>query len=83
MIVPEVEKTINTAPQYADLRRVYTARVAADWIRLQDAKTPTDYRKIINSNDSSPSATSPRPGSPSSTVTFPARARARPRPRPR
>ncbi|MFD9601084.1 LPXTG cell wall anchor domain-containing protein [Streptomyces sp. NPDC059970] len=51
MIVPEVEKTINTAPQYADLRRVYTARVAAEWIRLQDAKTPTDYRKIINSND--------------------------------
>jgi LPXTG-motif cell wall-anchored protein len=51
MIVPEVEKTINTAPQYADLRRVYTARVAAEWIRLQDAKTPTDYREIINSND--------------------------------
>ncbi|MGW9174880.1 hypothetical protein [Streptomyces decoyicus] len=51
MIVPEVEKTINTAPQYADLRRVYTARVAAEWIRLQDAKSPTDYRKIINSND--------------------------------
>ncbi|MDI3417302.1 hypothetical protein [Streptomyces luteolus] len=51
MIVPEVEKTINTAPQYADLRRVYTARVAAEWIRLQDAKSPTDYRKLINSND--------------------------------
>ncbi|WP_244258277.1 LPXTG cell wall anchor domain-containing protein [Streptomyces sp. Tu 2975] len=51
MIVPEVEKTINTAPQYADLRRVHTARVAAEWIRLQDAKTPTDYRAIINSND--------------------------------
>ncbi|MFJ9854712.1 LPXTG cell wall anchor domain-containing protein [Streptomyces sp. NPDC101150] len=51
MIVPAVEKTINTAPQYADLRRVYTARVAAEWIRIQDAKKPTDYRKIINSND--------------------------------
>ncbi|WP_369360018.1 hypothetical protein [Streptomyces sp. cg2] len=51
MIVPTVEKTINTAPQYADLRRVYTARVAAEWIRLQDAKTPTDYHKLINSND--------------------------------
>ena len=51
MIVPEVEKTINTSSQYADLRRVYTARVAAEWIRLQDAKSPTDYHKIINSND--------------------------------
>lgn len=51
MIVPEVEKTINTAPQYADLRRVYTARVAAEFIRQQDAQAATDYRKIINSND--------------------------------
>ncbi|MGW5201055.1 hypothetical protein [Streptomyces spiralis] len=51
MIVPAVEKTINTAPQYADLRRVYTARVAAEYIRQQDAKAPTDYHKIINSGD--------------------------------
>ncbi|MEU5535390.1 hypothetical protein [Streptomyces sp. NPDC020362] len=51
MIVPDVEKTINTAPQYADLRRVYTARVAAEWIRQQDARHPTDYHSIINSND--------------------------------
>ncbi|MFF4230998.1 LPXTG cell wall anchor domain-containing protein [Streptomyces sp. NPDC001820] len=51
MIVPEVEKEINTAPQYADLRRVYTSRVAAEWIRQQDAKNPTDYHKIINSDD--------------------------------
>ncbi|WP_330460316.1 hypothetical protein OIB37_27670 [Streptomyces sp. NBC_00820] len=51
MIVPAVEKTVNTAPQYADLRRVYTARVAAEWIRLQDAKSPTDYHKVVNSDD--------------------------------
>ncbi|MGW3354232.1 LAETG motif-containing sortase-dependent surface protein [Streptomyces bungoensis] len=51
MIVPEVEKTINTAPQYADLRRVYTSRVAAEWIRQQDAKKATDFRPIIDSND--------------------------------
>ncbi|MFE2688848.1 hypothetical protein [Streptomyces mirabilis] len=51
MIVPAVENTINTAPQYADLRRVYTARVAAEYIRQQDAKAPTDYHKIINSGD--------------------------------
>ncbi|MFD6276567.1 hypothetical protein ACFWFI_13495 [Streptomyces sp. NPDC060209] len=51
MIVPEVEKTINTAPQYADLRSVYTARVAAEFIRQQDAGTATDYHDVINSND--------------------------------
>ncbi|MEU3917906.1 LPXTG cell wall anchor domain-containing protein [Streptomyces sp. NPDC029004] len=51
MIVPEVKKQINSAPQYADLRRVYTSRVAAEWIRQQDAKKPTDFHKIINSND--------------------------------
>ncbi|MFE0193048.1 hypothetical protein [Streptomyces sp. NPDC058989] len=51
MIVPEVKKQINTAPQYADLRRVYTSRVAAEWIRRQDAKKPTDFHKIINSNN--------------------------------
>ncbi|MET9517618.1 hypothetical protein [Streptomyces sp. NPDC002994] len=51
LIIPEVEKRINNDPAYADLRRVYTARVAAEWIRQQDAKAPTDYRPIINSDD--------------------------------
>ncbi|MFG3344610.1 LAETG motif-containing sortase-dependent surface protein [Streptomyces sp. NPDC048018] len=51
LIVPEVEKIINTAPQYADLRRVYTSRVAAEWIRQQDAKQESDFRKIIGSDD--------------------------------
>lgn len=50
-IVPAVEKMINSAPQYADLRRVYTSRVAAEWIRQQDAKKATDFRSIINSDD--------------------------------
>lgn len=50
-VIPEVEKWINTKPEYADLRRVYTARVAAEWIRQQDAERPTDYRSIINSNN--------------------------------
>ncbi|MGW8380292.1 hypothetical protein [Streptomyces sp. ODS28] len=51
LITPEVEKRVNNDPRYADLRRVYTARVAAEFIRKQDAASPTDYRKIINSND--------------------------------
>lgn len=51
LIMPEVERRVNTDPRYADLRRVYTARVAAEFIRQQDAASPTDYHKVINSND--------------------------------
>jgi hypothetical protein len=51
MIVPDIEKKVNTDPRYADLRRVYTSRVAAEWIRLQDTEQPTDYHSIINSNN--------------------------------
>ncbi|MGW0133571.1 LPXTG cell wall anchor domain-containing protein [Streptomyces sp. NPDC003299] len=50
MIVPDIENKVNTGAAYADLRRVYTARVAAEWIRRQDAASPTDYHAIINSN---------------------------------
>ncbi|WP_331447979.1 hypothetical protein [Streptomyces xanthochromogenes] len=50
MIVPDIEKKVNTDAKYADLRTVYNARVAAEWIRQQDAKSPTDYHAIINSN---------------------------------
>ncbi|MYU17406.1 hypothetical protein GTZ78_43660 [Streptomyces sp. SID8361] len=50
-VVPLVEKWINTEPQYADLRRVYNARVAAEYIRRKDAASPTDFHGIIDSND--------------------------------
>ncbi|MFF5154770.1 hypothetical protein ACFY3N_00615 [Streptomyces sp. NPDC000348] len=50
-IIPAVQEKVNNDPKYADLRRVYKARVAAEWIRQQDAERPTDFRKIINSND--------------------------------
>lgn len=50
-VMPEVVKRVNNHPRYADLRRVYTSRVAAEYIRQQDAKKPTDFHKIINSDD--------------------------------
>ncbi|CAL9288863.1 hypothetical protein [Streptomyces sp. SudanB25_2051] len=50
-LVPHVEKQINTEKKYADLRRVYKSRVAAEWIRQQDARKATDFRPIIDSND--------------------------------
>lgn len=51
MIQPELERRVNDDASYADLRRVYSSRVAAEYIRRQDAVAPTDFRKIINSND--------------------------------
>ncbi|GGT82348.1 MULTISPECIES: LPXTG cell wall anchor domain-containing protein [Streptomyces] len=50
-VMPEVSKRVNNGAKYADLRRVYTSRVAAEYIRQQDAKSPTDFRPIIDSND--------------------------------
>ncbi|MDF9814579.1 hypothetical protein [Streptomyces sp. SPB162] len=50
VIVPDIEKKVNTDAKYADLRSVYNARVAAEWIRQQDAKSPTDYHATVNSN---------------------------------
>ncbi|MFE5584769.1 hypothetical protein [Kitasatospora sp. NPDC056531] len=51
IVVPDVEHKVNTAPLYADLRRVYSARVAAEYVRQQDQQEATDYRSIIDSND--------------------------------
>ncbi|WP_328535271.1 LPXTG cell wall anchor domain-containing protein [Streptomyces sp. NBC_00344] len=50
-ITPDIEKRVNTAPEYADLRRVYSARVAAEYVRQQDAQAPSEYHTIINSNN--------------------------------
>ncbi|WP_411096415.1 hypothetical protein [Streptomyces sp. 020-2-3H-GM] len=50
-VMPLVEQRVNTDPDYADLRAVYTARVAAEYIRQQDAKKATDFRAIIDSDD--------------------------------
>ncbi|MEU8696962.1 hypothetical protein AB0C61_04625 [Streptomyces sp. NPDC048680] len=52
-VLPLVEERVNTDADYADLRAVYTARVAAEYVRQQDAKSPTDFHKIIDSNDAS------------------------------
>jgi hypothetical protein len=51
MIRPVVEKRVNTAPEYADLRRVYASRVAAEWVAQQDAVKPGPYHDIIGSDD--------------------------------
>ncbi|MFF3317537.1 LPXTG cell wall anchor domain-containing protein [Streptomyces sp. NPDC003035] len=52
-VIPKIEEKINKSdePIYADLRRVYTSRVAAEWVMQQDRKKAGDYHRIIGSND--------------------------------
>lgn len=53
-VLPVVQKQINEAPKYADLRRVYKARIAAEYVRqtvAQDRKAfGGSFAKIIDSN---------------------------------
>jgi hypothetical protein len=51
MILPLVEKAVNEAPEYADLRRVYFSRVAAQWYRERSAKKHTAYSDLIDKGD--------------------------------
>ena len=50
-ILPKVEQAVNTAPEYADLRRVYLSRVAAEWYRKRNVNRNTAYADLINSGD--------------------------------
>lgn len=52
-VTPVVEEMVNTDPKYADLRRVYRARVAAAWVKERNAADPGPYDKIIRSGDAS------------------------------
>ena len=50
-ILPKIVDEVNHAPEYADLRRVYASRVAAEWYRQRSATKTTAYSKIINSGN--------------------------------
>lgn len=51
LILPELEHAVNTAPEYADLRRVYVSRVAAEWYRQRSRHKTTVYHDLIDSGD--------------------------------
>ncbi|WP_433889943.1 hypothetical protein [Streptomyces sp. CA-111067] len=51
LVLPELKNEINTAPAYADLRRVYVARVAAQWYRDLSRKQDTAYGDLIDKGD--------------------------------
>ncbi len=48
---PALEEEVNTAAEFADLRRVYTARVAAQWLRERDAERPGAFHDVIQAGD--------------------------------
>ncbi|WP_125775277.1 LPXTG cell wall anchor domain-containing protein [Antribacter gilvus] len=48
---PLLEQAVNTGPEYADLRRIYTSRVAAQWLRERDAERPGAFHDVIGSGD--------------------------------
>lgn len=50
-VTPVVEELVNTDPKYADLRRVYRARVAAAWVKQRNVASPGPYDAIIDSGD--------------------------------
>lgn len=51
LILPSVIHAVNTAPQFADLRRVYLSRVAAAWFRARHAGDRTPVGRIAGSGD--------------------------------
>ncbi|HEX6026954.1 MAG TPA: nucleic acid/nucleotide deaminase domain-containing protein [Solirubrobacter sp.] len=54
LIMPGVINAVNTAPEYAELRRVYTSRIAAEWLRARAAKQRTPFNSIIDSGKIGP-----------------------------
>lgn len=50
-ILPKIIDCVNTCPEFADLRRVYAARVAAEWFRQRNTNSPTAYADLIDKRD--------------------------------
>lgn len=57
LVLPRLKKNVNSAPQYADLRRVYLARVAAEWYRDLSRSQDTAYGDLVGGEDVGPWAT--------------------------
>ena len=55
MIVPLLTKMVNTAPQYAPIRRAFMARIVAQWIRDRHASGQrTSFDSLIDSGNIGP-----------------------------
>ncbi len=55
LVLPEVIKAVNTAPEYAPIRRAFLARVIAQWIRERHRSGHrTSFDGLIDSGDIGP-----------------------------
>ena len=63
MISPLVQRAVNEAPEYTELRRVYLSRVAAEWYRDRSTHKSTAFAGLIDLGDVTPWA-SRQPWSP-------------------
>ncbi|MFF4098929.1 hypothetical protein [Streptomyces sp. NPDC001903] len=55
LVLPEVVKAVNSAPEYAPLRRAFMARIIAQWVRERHQQGHrTSFDKIIDSKDLGP-----------------------------
>jgi hypothetical protein len=52
LVLPQIVQAVNTAPEYAPLRRAFMARIIAQWVRdrYQQGKR-TSFDKLIDSGD--------------------------------
>ncbi|GIM89362.1 nucleic acid/nucleotide deaminase domain-containing protein [Paractinoplanes toevensis] len=51
LLLPELNKAVNNAPEFKDLRRVYISRVAAEWYRDRMTADGRAAAEGIDSND--------------------------------
>ncbi|WP_307674481.1 nucleic acid/nucleotide deaminase domain-containing protein [Streptomyces sp. V4I2] len=54
LVLPRLKKDVNSGPGYADLRRVYLARVAAEWYRDLSRSQQTTYGDLVDRGDIGP-----------------------------
>jgi len=48
LILPQLEQAVNEAPEYADLRRIYLSRIAAEWYRERSAQERTPFAGLVD-----------------------------------
>ena len=51
LILPSVVQAVNTAPEFAPLRRVYTSRIAAEWFRTRHGRDRSPIGRIADSGN--------------------------------
>lgn len=50
-LLPALDRAVDEGEAYADLRRIYLSRVAAQWYRERAAERPTSFGDVIDSGD--------------------------------